>query len=90
MKFKVLVIKVYDKYSFLAINYYLTLKIVDSIIKVMCNPNFNIFLNQHSNVYFEKDGCQAFLTRKHYVQIFFWVILLAFSWDILVWKVGQL
>ena len=57
---------------------------------VMCNPNFNIFLNQHSNVYLEKDGCQALRTRKHYIQIFFWMILLVFSWDMLVWKVGQL
>ena len=26
------------------------------LFKGMCNPNFNIFLNQHSNVYLEKDG----------------------------------
>ena len=37
----------------------------------MCHPNFNIFLNQPSNVYLEKDGCQALPTRKHYIQIFF-------------------
>ena len=48
-------------------------------VKVMCNPNFNIFLNQDSNIYLEKDGCQALRTRKHYMQIFFWMILLVFS-----------
>ena len=51
----------------------------ENAIKVMCNPNFNIFLNQDSNVYLEKDGCQALRTRKHYMQIFFWMILLVFS-----------
>ena len=38
--------------------------------KVMCNRNFNIFFNQHSNVYSEKDGFQALRTRKYYMQIF--------------------
>ena len=50
-----------------------------TFIKVMCNPNFNIFLNQDSNVYLEKDGCQTLRICKYYMQIFFWMILLVFS-----------
>ena len=34
-------------------------------------PKFQHFLNQHSNVYLEKDGRQALRTGKHYIQIFF-------------------
>ena len=34
-------------------------------------PKFQYFLNQHSNVYLEKDERQALRTRKHYIQIFF-------------------
>ena len=34
-------------------------------------PWISIFLNQHSNVYLEKDERQALRTRKHYIQIFF-------------------
>ena len=44
-------------------------------VKVMCNPNFNIFLNQDSNIYSRKKIRQHLRTRKHYVQIFFWEIL---------------
>ena len=33
-------------------------------------PKFQYFLNQHSNVYLEKDERQALRTRKHYIQIF--------------------
>ena len=38
-----------------------------------------VLLNQDSTVYLEKDGCQALRTRKNYMQIFFWMILLVFS-----------
>ena len=31
---------------------------------------FQYFLNQHSNIYLEKDERQALRTRKHYIQIF--------------------
>ena len=34
-------------------------------------PKFQYFLNQHSNIYLEKDEHQALRTRKHYIQIFF-------------------
>ena len=54
-------------------------KVIKTLIKVMCNPNFNFFLNQDSNVYLEKDGCQALRICKYYMQIFFWMILLVFS-----------
>ena len=54
----------------------------------MWNREFQYFLNQHSNVYFEKDERQALRTRKHYIQIFFLMILLLFSCDIHVWKVA--
>ena len=33
-------------------------------------PKFQYFLNQHTNVYLEKDERQALRTRKHYIQIF--------------------
>ena len=33
-------------------------------------PKFQYFLNQHSNVYLEKDERQALRTRKHYMLIF--------------------
>ena len=33
-------------------------------------PKFQYFLNQHSNVYLEKDERQALRTRKHYTLIF--------------------
>ena len=33
-------------------------------------PKFQYFLNQHSNVYLEKDERQALRTRKHYIPIF--------------------
>ena len=59
----------------------------NSLFKVMCNPNFNIFLNQDSNVYLEKYGRQALHIRKHYIQICWWMILLIFSWVMLVWKI---
>ena len=42
-------------------------------------PKFQYFLNQHSNIYLEKEERQAFRTRKHYIQISFWMILLVFS-----------
>ena len=35
----------------------------------MYNREFQYFLNQHSDVYLEKDDCQALRTRKHYIQI---------------------
>ena len=37
-------------------------------------PKFQYFFNQHSNVYLEKDERQALRTRKHYIQIYFWMI----------------
>ena len=36
----------------------------------MCNHNFNIFLNQDSNIYSEKKIRQGLRTRKHYM--FLW------------------
>ena len=42
-------------------------------------PKFQYFLNQHSNVYLEKDERLALRTRKHYMLIFFWIIILVFS-----------
>ena len=39
--------------------------------KAMWNREFQYFLNQHLNVYLEKDERQALRTRKHYIQIFF-------------------
>ena len=42
---------------------------LNRIIKVMCNHNFNIFLNQDSNIYSEKKIRQGLRTRKHYMQI---------------------
>ena len=33
-------------------------------------PKFQDFLNQHSNIYLEKDERQALRTRKHYMLIF--------------------
>ena len=62
-----------------AVSEILLVKDLLTCLKVMCNPNFNILLNQDSNVCLEKDGCQALRTRKHYMQIFFWMILLVFS-----------
>ena len=60
-------------------NYKINNKLIIKLdFKMMCNPNFNIFLNQDSNVYLEKNGCQALRIRKHYMQIFFWMILLVF------------
>ena len=47
--------------------------------KVMCNHNFNIFLNQDSNIYSEKKIHQGLRTRKYYMQIFFWEILWIFT-----------
>ena len=47
--------------------FFISEKKVSSPLKVMCNPNFNIFLNQHSNVYLEIDERQALRTRKHYI-----------------------
>ena len=44
---------------------------IEIFIKVMCNHNFNIFLNQDSNIYSEKKIRQGLRTRKHYMQIFF-------------------
>ena len=54
----------------------------------MWNREFQYFLNQHLNVYLEKDERQALRTRKQYIQIFFWMILLVFTCDIQVWKVA--
>ena len=49
------------------------------VLKVMCNHNFNIFLNQDSKIYSEKKIRQGLRTRKHYMQIFFWEILWIFT-----------
>ena len=49
------------------------------MFKVMCNHNFNIFLNRDSNIYSEKKIRQGLRTRKHYMQIFFWEILWIFT-----------
>ena len=38
----------------------------DLLLKVMCNHNFNIFLNQDSNIYSEKKIRQGLRTRKHF------------------------
>ena len=36
-------------------------------------------VTHYSNVYLEKDERQALRIRKHYMLIFFWIILLVFS-----------
>ena len=46
----------------------------------MWNREFQYFLNQHSNVYLEKDERQALRTRKHCVQIFFDNSIGIFMW----------
>ena len=45
------------------------------IREAMWNQKFQYFLNQHSNVYLEKDERKALRTRKHYIQIFFFIFM---------------
>ena len=51
------------------------------------DTQISIFFKSTFKGLFEKNERQVLRTRKHYIQIFIWMILLVFSWDIHVWKV---